>query len=313
LLENVYTNRFGDLKTGRVRYGVVCDDSGVILDDGTFCRLADDHFYITTTSGNAEGMAEWLTWWSAPSGPGQEIDVHVTNLTAGLSAVNVAGPRAREVVQPLIDLDLSPAAFPYLAAGRGHVAGVPALLLRIGFVGELGYEIHCPAEYGEHVWDALMESGAPFGIRPFGVEAQRVLRLHKKHLIVGHDTDALSTPLEAEMAWIVKFEKEGFVGRPSLERLAERGGQQQLVGFRMEDPHHVPPEGAAVVRAGRGIGRVTSSRYSPVLHQAIGLAWVPAEVARPGEPLLIASDGAVAAARVVTEPFYDPAGERLRA
>jgi sarcosine oxidase subunit alpha len=180
-------------------------------------------------------------------------------------------------------------------------------------VGELGYEIHYPAEYGEHVWDALLESGARFGIRPFGVEAQRILRLHKKHLIVGHDTDALSTPLEADMAWVVKFEKEEFVGRPALARLAERPPRQRLVGFRMEDAHHVPPEGAAVVRDGKGVGRVTSSRYSPVLDQAIGLAWIPAELAGAGELMLIAHDGALAAARVVMEAFYDPENARLRA
>jgi sarcosine oxidase, subunit alpha len=298
---------------GRVRYGVVCDDSGIILDDGTFCRLAEDHFFITTTSGGTEAMEEWLKWWGAPSGPGEELDAHVTNVTAGLCAVNVAGPRAREVVQPLTDLDLSPGAFRYLAAGRGTVAGVPALLLRIGFVGELGYEVHYPAEYGEHVWDALMAAGAPFGIQPFGVEAQRVLRLQKQHLIVTHDTDALSTPVEANMAWIVKLEKEEFVGRPALERMQQRSPRQQLVGFRAENPHRVPPEGAAIVRGGQGVGRVTSAKYSPVLHQVIGLAWIPAEMAQAGTALQIAHDNMLSLAHVVTEPFYDPKGERLRA
>lgn len=313
LLERVYTNRFGDLAVGRVRYGVVCDESGIILDDGTFCRLAEDHFFLTTTSGGTEAMEEWLKSWSVPSAPGQEIDAYVTNVTAGLCAVNVAGPRAREVVQPLTDLDLSPSAFRYLAAGNGVVAGVPALLLRIGFVGELGYEIHYPAEYGEHVWDALMESGARFGIRPFGVEAQRILRLQKQHIIVTHDTDALSTPVEANMAWIVKLEKEEFVGRPALERYQRRGPRQQLVGFRAANPHRVPPEGASVVRNGQGVGRVTSAKYSPVLHQVIGLAWMPAEMAKAGAEFHIAHDHTLSVATVVTEPFYDPAGERLRA
>src|SRR5204863_2582642 len=132
-------------------------------------------------------------------------------------------------------------------------------------------------DYGEHVWDALLAAGESFGIRPFGVEAQRILRLQKQHLIVGDDTDALSTPLEADMAWVVKLDKEDFVGRPALERLSRRGAQQRLVGFRGEDSRAVPAEGAAVVRAGEGVGRVTSAKYSPVLHAVIGLAWVPAE------------------------------------
>jgi sarcosine oxidase subunit alpha len=308
LLEKVYTNRFANLKPGRVRYGVMCDDAGIILDDGTVTRLSDDHFFLTTTSGNVEFVHEWLEWWTA----GTDMDVAVTNVTAGYAAVNLAGPRAREVLAPLADADLSPEACPYMAAPRGAVAGIPALMLRIGFVGELGYEIHVPAEYGAALWDALMEAGRPFGIAPFGVETQRLLRLEKKHIIVGQDTDALSNPIEADMEWVVQFAKPDFVGKASLLRVKERGLRQKLVGFVLEREADIA-EGNAVVAQGRSAGRVTSFRHSPAMGRGAGMAWVPIDLAGDGAALSIHTPNGLAGARVYHRPFYDPDGARLKA
>jgi sarcosine oxidase subunit alpha len=316
LLEKVYTTRFEDLPVGRVRYGVVCDDAGIILDDGTFARVEEDRWFLTTTSGGVEAMDQWLRWWAAPGPGGTRPCVHATNRTAGLAAVNLAGPRSREVLSRLTDLDLSREAFPYLGAREAEVAGVPALLLRIGFVGELGYEIHYPAEYGVHVWDALLEAGREFEIRPFGVEAQRVLRLEKQHLIVGHDTDALSNPLDARMPWIVKWEKEDFVGRPSLLRLQDgasgENGRPTLVGFTVDDTSVALPEGSQVVQEGMPVGRVTSYRWSLTLGRGIGLAWVPGVAASEGAEIRIAAPGRVVPAAVTLRPFYDPEGARVR-
>jgi sarcosine oxidase subunit alpha len=192
------------------------------------------------------------------------------------------------------------------------VAGVPTLLLRIGFVGESGWEMHFPAEYGEHVWDALMEAGKEFGIAPFGVETQRILRLEKKHLIVGQDTDALSNPLEADMAWVVKFDKEDFIGKKALISVQQRGLRQKLVGFVMRDAT-VAEEGNAVVVNGKPAGRVASARLSPSMGKCVGLAWVPMEIAADGTPLHIRVNGAAGVADIVSHPFYDPEGKRLKA
>jgi len=308
LLDKVYTHTFSSLRVGRVRYGVMCDDSGIILDDGTVSRLADDHFFITTTTGNVEFVEQWLKSWATGTG----WCVHITNLTAGLAAINLAGPQARAVLSKLTTLDLSSATFPYLTCVHNEVAGVPTLLLRIGFVGETGWEMHVPAEYGEHVWDALMEAGKEFHLVPFGVETQRILRLEKKHLIVGQDTDALSNPLEADMAWAVKFDKEDFVGKTALMSVRQRGLRQKLVGFVMRDSV-LAEEGNAVVADGKPVGRVASSRVSPSRGKCIGLAWVPMEVAENGTPLQIRVNGAIAVADIVSSPFYDPEGKRLRA
>lgn len=307
-LDWLHPNRVADLKPGRVRYRILCDDAGILLDDGTVARLGEERFLVTTTTGAVDAVEQWFDWWLAGSGR----CAHVVNVTGALGAINVAGPRARDLLAPLTDLDLAPEAFPYLGVREGHVAGVPCVVLRIGFVGELGYEIHFPADYGESLWDVLVEAGAPLGIVPFGVEAQRVLRLEKQHAIVGHDTDALSNPLEADLAWAVKLDKPDFVGRDALLAVRARDRRQQLVGFELAGAGPVPAEGAAVVADGRPIGRVTSAKWSPHLGRAIGLAWLPPEAAREGAAFDVRVDGATRRATVVTRPFYDPDGARLR-
>jgi sarcosine oxidase subunit alpha len=307
-LEWLHPGRLADLRPGRIRYRILCDDAGIILDDGTIARLGDERFLVTTTTGGVDAIEQWFTWWLAGAGK----CAHVTNVTGALAAVNVAGPHARQLLAPLTDLDLSPGAFPYLAAREGRVAGVPSILLRIGFVGELGYEVHVPADYGPYLWDLLMEAGRPLGIRPFGVEAQRVLRLEKQHVIVAHDTDALTNPWEADLAWTVKLDKPDFVGRDALRATQDRAQRQRLVGFALAGDGALPDEGAAVVADGRPIGRVTSAKWSAYLGRAIGMAWLPAGLARDGATFDVRVNGSTRPATVVVRPFYDPDGARLR-
>ena len=307
LLDKVYTHRFSDLRVGRIRYGVLCSDTGAILDDGTVTRLADDRYFVTTTTGNVELIEEWFKWWLAGTG----MCAHVNNTTAGYAAINVAGPMARNTLAKLTDVDLSVGKFRYMRSKQGKVAGVPCIFLRIGFVGETGWELHFPSEYGEYMWDALMDAGREYGIAPFGLEAQRILRLEKKHIIVNQDTDSVTNPLESDMEWVVRFEKEDFIGRGGLLAANERGHREKLVGFVMRDGH-VPPDGAAVSIGGRPVGRVTSSRRSPTLTRGIGLAWVPSELATEGRDIDIRINEGLQPARVTLKPFYDPEGARLR-
>jgi sarcosine oxidase subunit alpha len=307
-LERLYPNRFGDMKAGRIRYAVLNTDAGRIMDDGTIARLSDDAYYVTTTSTGAGAVVEWFEWWNAVWG----MDVQIADITGALTAVNVAGPRARELMGRLTDLDVSNEALSYLDARQGKVAGVPSLLLRIGFVGELGYELHFPSPYGEYVWDTILERGEDLGIRPFGLEPQRILRLEKMHILVGQDTDSESNVIEANMPWIVKFDKDDFVGKWALEHVRARGPREQLVGFEMEDGR-VPPEGGQVViKERRPVGRITSARWSPELRKVIGMAWVPTELARDGAEFFVTIDGGFDKAYVRLTPFFDPKGERLR-
>lgn len=313
LLERIYLNRWADLKVGRVRYGVMCTEEGILFDDGVAARRGPDHYYLTATTGNAESVWQWLAMWQATWG----MDVTVVNQTAAVAAMNLAGPKAREVLGRLTHVDLSPGAFPYLALREGTVAGVPCLLFRIGFVGELGYEIHCPAALAGYLWEALAEAGKDFGLSPFGVEAQRLLRLEKGHLIIGVDTDALSNPLEAGLDWLVHFDKPSFLGREPLLRLKARGPRSRLVGFRLLAATHLPEdlrdlEGCQVVQAGKPVGRVTSARHSPTLGYSLGLAWVPVARAEPGQGFQIRCQERDLDAEVVPLPFYDPQMHRQK-
>jgi sarcosine oxidase subunit alpha len=309
LLDFVYTHTFSNLKVGKSRYGVICDDAGIILDDGTVTRLSDTRYFITTTTGNIDFVEQWLTWWATA----QKLDAHVTNVTAGLAAINVAGPKARDLLGKLTGINLSTEAFPYMNSAEGDVAGVPCILLRIGFVGETGWEIHFPAEYGEYFWDALLEAGKEFGVKPFGVETQRVLRLEKKHVIVGQDTDALSNPFEADMAWTVKFEKEDFIGKSALLAAQKKETERKLVGFVMSDSI-VAHDGDQVFSSDgtRHIGFVTSSRLSPHLGKCVGLALLTPEYYKKGSKVRVKTGSVLSDAEVTLAPFYDPEGKRLR-
>jgi sarcosine oxidase subunit alpha len=307
-LEFIYPNRFANLKVGRVRYGVICDDAGILLDDGTISRLADDRYFLTTTTGNADAIDSWFRSWLTSK---PELDVRMTNVSGSYAAMNLAGPRAREILSQLTTADLSTGTMPYLAATECTIAGVPAIVLRIGFVGEAGYEIHVPSQFGLAVWEAILSAGRDFGLAPFGVEAQRLLRLEKKHLLPGVDTDALSNPLEADLPWIVRLEKPDFIGKSALARAQTRGPRQRLVGFRLSSGTPLDPA-SLVIENGRLGGRVTSSGFSPAAGVTVGLAWVPASHAKNGDRIEIRVNGRSVTGVVQDEPFYDPAGERLK-
>jgi sarcosine oxidase, subunit alpha len=303
LLERLYPNRFGDMKPGRIRYGVLTSDGGRIMDDGTIARLADDLYYVTTTSTGADAVTAWFEWWNAVWG----YEAEIVNVTGAIAAVNLAGPRSRDALQGMTEADVSAEEFKYLDAREIDVAGVPTLALRIGFVGELGYELHFPSPAGEFLWDRLVAAGA----RPFGLEPQRVLRLEKGHVIVGQDTDSESNLYSSGMPWLPKLDKDDFVGKYALEHFARREEPERLVGFTMEDDY-LPAEGAQVVIEGRPAGRVTSARRSEAVRAVIGLAWVPSDRAESGTRIEIRIDRLLRGARVMHGPFFDSAGERMR-
>lgn len=316
LLNQLYVNKWSKLGIGRVRYGVMCAEDGVVLDDGVTGRLGEDHYLMSTTSSGAGAIWEWVENWLQTEHP--EWRVHVTPVTTAFASINVAGPRSRELLGRLTDgVDLTADAFGYMNVRTGRVAGVDGCVLwRIGFTGELSYELHVPAGYGLHVWDALLEQGADLGIRPFGVEAQRILRLEKGHLIVGQDTDGLTQAFSAGLDWAVKLDKPDFAGKPELVWQAERGDGSRLVGVAPVDGSIVPPEASQIIEGPhpRIVGRITSSRMSLTLGRAVCLAQVDAGMAAPGTALQVRLPDGRTIAATVTEHLaaVDPDGERQR-
>jgi sarcosine oxidase subunit alpha len=310
LLDRVYAGTYSDLKVGMTRYGLMLDESGVIVDDGVIARLAPEMFYFTTTTGGSATVFRELLRLNALWG----LECALVNVTGHRAAFNFAGPLSRELLQPLTDLDLGDAKFPYQGVRSGRIGGVAARLLRVGFVGELGYEIHVAAGDAAYVWRALSAAGSPQGLRPFGVEAQRVLRLEKGHFIVGQDTDGLTDPFEAHAAWAVAMQKPFFVGQRSLKILRSRGPRQLLVGFELLDPAGMPKECHLVIENGAIAGRITSVVHSRTLNKSIGLAMLSPDLARTGGDIDIRGEhGALLKARIVPTPFYDPKNARQRA
>ncbi len=307
-LERVYTGRFASMPIGTIRYGLMCDETGTVIDDGVVARLAEDRYYITTTTAGSGAIYRELQRWAILWGLG----VVLTNATGSMAAINLAGPRAREVLGPLCeaDLNLGADAFPYLGVRTGRVLGVPARVLRVGFVGELGYEIHVPSYSAALIWDGLLEAGRTQGIRPFGVEAQRVLRLEKGHVIIGQDTDGLTHPFEAGLNWAVKMDKRFFIGQRSLKILGRKPLKRRLVGFTSSDAGKIE-ECHLIIDQGQIIGRVTSVASSPTLRRVIGLAFIAPEKAATGAPFQVRlDDGRFITATVAEPPFYDPENRR---
>ncbi|KGD72078.2 aminomethyltransferase [Tatumella morbirosei] len=307
-LNRMYTFAFVKQAVGRTRYALMTNEQGVVIDDGVACRLEENHFYVTaTTSGVArvyQSMLQWNIRW--------RLDVDIANVTSAWAAVNLAGPKSRQVLSQLChDLDLSAEGFPYLACREGRVAGIPARLLRVGFVGELGYEIHVPTRYGQALWDALMEAGQQYDIQPFGVEAQRLLRLEKGHVIIGQDTDGMSHPQEISMGWAVNRTKPSFIGRRAIDILEAHQPVRKLVAFTLPAGSPQPLEGHLVLEGDRITGNVTSCEFSPTLNAIIGMSYASAEQATPGDRLTIRTEGGrEVTAEVVRLPFYDAENQR---
>jgi sarcosine oxidase subunit alpha len=321
LLNRVYINRWDTLPVGRCRYGVMLRDDGIVLDDGTTSRLAPSHYLMTTTTVNAVRVLQYLesllqTEWL-------ELDVRVTSVTEQWAAAALAGPRARDVLAKIVDIDVSNAAFPFLAVDACHVRTttglVPARLFRMSYSGELAYEIHVPADKGRAMWNAAIAAGADHGIMPYGTEAMSTLRIEKGHIVVGAEADGRTTADDLGLGELVSRAKPCIGGRLSARPALEAPDRWQLVGLVtlgdapmpraakiVADPDHALPNPI--------LGHVTSWCRSPNLQAWIALALLADGRARHGQTLWAVSPLADVRVQVQVGPscFFDPKGERLR-
>jgi len=315
LLNRVYVNAWSQLAVGRSRYGLMCTEDGMIFDDGVTTRLGETYFLMTTTTGNAARVLSWLEEWVQTEWP--ELKVYMNSVTETWAVATICGPRARDLLARVTDIDLSSEAFPHMSVQGAVVAGLPAHVFRVSFTGEVSYEINVPARYGLALWTALMSAGEAFGITPFGTETMHVLRAEKGFIMVGQETDGTIIPADLGMERMVSKKKD-FIGKRSMNRPdCVRADRKQLVGLLTEDPTAVPPEGAQIVAELKDappmemIGHVSSAYHSAVLGRSIALAMVRGGRDRMGERVhLPLVDRALAA--TITEPvFYDPEGKRL--
>ncbi|MGO8830627.1 MAG: sarcosine oxidase subunit alpha family protein [Steroidobacteraceae bacterium] len=316
-MNRLYINSWSGLGVGRSRYGILCREDGFIYDDGVVARTASDRFHVTTTTGGAPRVLAMMEDYRQTEWP--DLKVWLTSTTEQWAVIAVQGPNARRVLEPLVEgIDLGSAAMPHMSVGRGRICGVPMLLFRVSFTGELGFEVNVPADYGAAVWEAIYAAGQAHGMVEYGTETMHVLRAEKGYIIVGQDTDGTVTPDDAGLGWAIGKNKADFVGKRSLERASMKAaGRKQLVGLKTRDARTLLEEGAQIAaRAAQKppmelIGHVTSSYASSVLGHPIALALIAGGRARLGQTLYVPMPAGDLQVEVTSPVFYDPTGARI--
>lgn len=296
-LDRIYPVEVGNLAEGRSKYVLLLDEAGYVMDDGLVCSDGG-RFLLTFTSGGASNAESWLRDWADT----WSADVRILDRTPALGAINVTGPLATDLLER-VGLSDPPG---FMRHMRGNVAGIDCRVFRLSFTGEVSYELHHPADRSVELWETLEAAGAHLGLAPHGIDALFTLRLEKGHVLVGMDTEPDSTPRRLGMEWAASTSRADFVGREALLRTDALPLDSLLVGLALEGPP--PVEGAVISVDGRVAGRITSSRWSPVLGRSVMLGWVPVIEGIPSEV-----DVGGRTALVVDTPFYDPNGERARA
>ncbi|MGF3026621.1 sarcosine oxidase subunit alpha family protein [Methylobacterium aquaticum] len=318
-MNRIYINPWLKLDVGRCRYGLMLKEDGYILDDGVVARIAPDCFHVTTTTGGAPRVLAHMEDYLQTEWP--DLRVFLTSTTEQWAVIALQGPKARQVIAPLVDgIDLSPEAFPHMAMRQGTICGVPTRLFRVSFTGELGFEINVPSDHARAVWEAVWKAGQAHGITPYGTETMHVLRAEKGYIIIGQETDGTVTPDDVGLSGMIAKAKKDFVGKRSLARPdVVASGRKQLVGLVTDDPKVVLDEGAQIVDDPgqpipmRMLGHVTSSYWSPNCGRSIAMALVADGRARQGRSLHVTTPEGFARVTVVDPVFFDPKGERIHA
>ncbi|PJE26089.1 Aminomethyltransferase [Pseudooceanicola marinus] len=316
-LDLLYTNMMSNLKPGRCRYGLMCNENGFLIDDGVVARIDENTFLCHTTTGGADTihahMEEWLQteWW--------DLQVHVANVTEQYGQIAVVGPMARQLLEVLGTPNISKEELPFMAWADRVVGGIPCRIYRISFSGELSYEISVPAGQARALWEALYEAGHGFGVAPYGTEALHILRAEKGFIMIGDETDGTVIPQDLNLDWAISKKKDDFIGKRGQQRqhLALNPDRWKLVGLEVADGA-VLEDGAYILDAGdndkgqRNMqGRITSTYYSPTLKKGIAMALLKGGLSRAGETVEVTRLGTTPVAAKVVEPvFYDKDGEK---
>ena len=313
-LERIYTHNVGRMKAGRCAYGILLGEDGMVMDDGVMARISEQRFYLTTTTGGAASVLDWMEKWLQTEWPG--LEVYLTSLTDHYSTIAVAGPNSRRLLEKLgCDIPLDRESFPFMAMKPAVLAGMRVTLFRVSFSGELAFEININSNNALGMWRGIMEAGSEFGVTPYGTETMHVLRAEKGFAIVGQDTDGSVTPVDLGMNWLLSKDKD-FLGKRSLERPdCLREDRKQWVGLLSRDGRTVLPEGTQLISETREpaamCGHVTSSYFSACLDHPIALALVAGGRALKGETIYAALPGRnPLPVQIVSPVFYDPKGKR---
>lgn len=299
-LQHIGTNDVSRLGAGDAHYSMMLDPEGGVIDDIIIYRRPSGEGYFVVI--NAANHDKDVAWMKEQASARSDLDVTVTDISDQTGMIALQGPRAAEIVAGLSSVDLSD--MEYFSCCEATVAGVPCLTGRTGYTGEDGWEFYCPIDSVGVLWDALLEAGKPFGIKPIGLGARDTLRLEARMPLYGNEISSEINPLEAGLRWVVKLNKGDFVGREALVKAREAGIDRTAVGFKMVERGGVPRTHYEIQVDGRTVGFVTSGTTSPTLGENIGLAIVTKDVAGVGKPLDIIIRNKAVRAEQVELPFY---------
>jgi aminomethyltransferase len=295
-VQRVSSNDASRLKMGQIQYSGLLTPEGTFIDDMLVMRMGPNHFMLVVNAANAAKDYAWIAEQIKSAG-----DVAAVDTSSRYALIAIQGPASSEVLQPLTGVELADLKYYWFA--NGEVANARATISRTGYSGEDGFEIFVPPNMADRVWQALLEAGRPADVIPCGLGARDTLRLEAAMRLYGNDIDESTTMLEAGLGWAVGWKKSGFIGEDRLREQKEKGTSRKLVGFEMVD-RGIARHGYPVVAGDRRVGIVTSGTHTPFLKKAIGMAYVPTELAAPGTELNIDVRGRPSAARVVSLPFY---------
>ena len=297
-LQKLTTNDVSKMALGQAQYSALCYDNGTLVDDIIIYRRGYDSFFICVNASNSDKDFAWLQEHAPSSG------VNLDNLSAEYAQIAVQGPRARELVQELVDIKI--ADLKYYTFAEGKTLGVPSLIARTGYTGELGYELYLPSNSGSKVWQALLNAGEKYGVKAVGLGARDTLRLEMGYLLYGNDMDNTTSALECGLGWVTKLDKGDFAGRSALVAQKEKGLSRKLVGFEMID-RAIGRHGYSVYtseNASTPAGVVTSGSPGPSVGKNVGMVYLPAENAALGSIFWVEIRGERKKAQVVKKPFY---------
>jgi sarcosine oxidase subunit alpha len=317
-LNRIYINNVLTLKPGRARYGLMLNENGIIIDDGVFVRLAEDHFLVHATSAGVARIASMMEQWLQCEW--MDLQVTVDDMTTQWANFTIAGPLARDVLAALgTDIDISTESLPHMAMATGTVAGIDARLVRVSFSGELSFEVNVPAEFGAGFFEAILEAGKVFDITPYGIETLMLLRTEKGYLHVGSDTDGSSTPDDVGWGPIARKKATDYIGKRSLLREGNmESGRKQFVGLEPLDPKQAIRPGSHLLIGkdrqppSESDGWITSAAYSPNLDRQIALGVLKDGREKDGEFLTVCDEDQRFNVKVVSPVFYDPENQRLK-
>ena len=298
LIQHVTSNDISKLENGQAQYSCLPNTAGGIIDDLIVYRFSPEKYMLVVNASNIEKDWNWIKGYAE-----NYSHLNLENISDQISLFAVQGPKATEVLQTLTDTDLSAIGFYHFT--QAPIAGAEDVIISgTGYTGAGGFELYVPNAYAEQVWKKIFEAGKPYDIKPIGLGARDTLRLEMGYCLYGNDIDDTTSPIEARLGWITKFNKD-FVNSENLKKQKEEGVSRKLSGFKMVDKG-IPRQGYEIFNEqGQLIGKVTSGSMSPSLKQGIGMGYFQKEYSRPGTEIYVAVRNRKLKAEVVKLPFYN--------